>query len=269
MLAVFVIAGLVGAVGGVPAASAQATMLEDAQRLFYNGRYEAAATLALGLCSSETDDGLAACEVRTSALLFQIKRAIGDQADKDKAWKLCGGCPDLMSAFTAETAKGQGIARARLQATPDNEAALFLLGKLDLNYVWLQLGTLGRKTGWGEYWEARRSLDHVLKQNPGNVRARVARAWIDYIVDTKMPRGSRWLLGGGNKKKGLATVREAARSEANFFIRAEASFALWDMQVREKNMPGALETARDLLRDFPDNKDVIKFLETNDPGARR
>jgi hypothetical protein len=34
------------------------------------------------------------------------------------------------------------------------------------------------------------------------LRARVARAWIDYIVDTRMPLGTRWLLGGGNKNAG-------------------------------------------------------------------
>ena len=69
---------------------------------------------------------------------------------------------------------------------------------------------LGKKTGWDEYWEARKSLDAVLKANPKHVRARVARGWIDYIVDTRMPWGTRWVLGGGNKKKGLTTLREAA-----------------------------------------------------------
>ncbi|HXW06452.1 MAG TPA: hypothetical protein VD833_14545 [Vicinamibacterales bacterium] len=38
---------------------------------------------------------------------------------------------------------------------------MFFLGKVDLNDVWLQSGTLGRKPGWDEYWEARRSLDQV------------------------------------------------------------------------------------------------------------
>jgi hypothetical protein len=142
------------------------------------------------------------------------------------------------------------------------------LGKLDLNYVWLQLGTLGRKTGWSEYWEARKSLDKVLKKNPGNVRARVARAWIDYIVDTKMPRGTRWLLGGGNKKRGLRAVREAAAAEADFFVQTEARFALWDMQVRERNVRDAIETARLLARDFPENQELNTFLETHHQSRR-
>src|SRR5919106_3750871 len=151
---------------------------------------------------------------------------------------------------------GRRRLRARLEVDPRDEETLFFLGKLDLNYVWLQLGTLGRKTGWDEYWEARRSLDTVLKQHPQHVRAKVARAWIDYIVDTKMPRGTRWLLGGGNKKRGLRAVREAATVDADLFVRAEAGFALWDMQVRERNIAEARATAATLAQDFPDNPEL-------------
>ena len=100
----------------------------------------------------------------------------------------------------------------------------------------------------------------MLARNPGHVRARVARAWIDYIVDTKMPWGTRWVLGGGNKKKALNNIREAARVDADFFTHAEAEFALWDMQVRERDMSNATETARRLARDFPDNKEIATFL---------
>jgi hypothetical protein len=241
----------------------QSETLENAQRLFYNARYQAAAALTLEPCVARAD-GLAACELRSAALLFQVKRALGEPADKEKAWKRCAVCPELLAAFQAAFARGQALARATLQAHPDDEATLFLLGKLDLNYVWLQLGTLGRKTGWGEYWEARRTLDKVLKRNPGHVRARVARAWIDYIVDTRMPRGTRWLLGGGNKKRGLLAVRDAANTEADFFIQAEARFAFWDMQVRERRLREAIVTARTLARDFPDNQELNTFIETHD-----
>ena len=89
----------------------------------------------------------------------------------------------------------------------------------------------------GRYWEGRRALDSVLMRQPAHVRARVARGWIDYIVATKMPRMTRWILGGGNKKRGLLAVREAAETESDFFTRTEARFALWDMQVRERDTP--------------------------------
>jgi hypothetical protein len=170
----------------------------------------------------------------------------------------------------AETRRGQETARTWLKATPRDEDALFFLAKFDLNYVWLQLATLGRKAGWSEYWEARRSLDQVLKQNPRNVRARVSRAWIDYAVATRMAGGTRWLLGGGNRTRGLQAVREAALAEAATFVRAEAGFALWDMQVRERDLAGARATALRLAADFPANPDLRKFLDahTGDAGER-
>ena len=59
-----------------------------------------------------------------------------------------------------KTARGSDLCARKLKADPEDEDTLVLPGgRLDLNYVWLQLGTLGRKTGWNEYWEGRRSLD--------------------------------------------------------------------------------------------------------------
>jgi tetratricopeptide (TPR) repeat protein len=244
-------------------ASSEADALERGQQLFYSGRYEAAAALARTIPASGTN-GAAASELLTTALLFQIKRALGTPTDKDNGWDRCSACPELLVAFHAAVAAGQRAARATLDMNPDDEEALFLLGKIDLNYVWLLLGTLGRKTGWGEYWEARRALDKVLKLNAEHVRARVARAWIDYIVDTKMPRGTKWLFGGGSRKRGLRAVQDAASEQSAFFVRAEARFALWDMQVRERNLPAAIATARTLAHDFPDNQELHRFIETHD-----
>jgi hypothetical protein len=236
--------------------------LDAAQLEYYNARYDRAAALTLGPCTTDVT-GVAACELHTAALLLQMRSALGAAAGKASAWKDCLGCPALLSAFKLALARGQVLARARLQEQPLDDETRFLLGKLDLNYVWLQLGTLGHKTGWDEYWEGRRALDQVLARQPGHVRARVARGWVDYIVDTKMPRGTRWLLGGGNKKKGLLAIREAAGVESDFFTRAEARFALWDTQIRERDASGALATADILIRDFPENQDLRKFLETH------
>lgn len=95
----------------------------------------------------------------------------------------------------------------------------------------------------------RRSLDGLLRLNPEHARARVARAWIDYIVGTTVPRDARWLLGGGNKKRGVLVVREVAETGgSDFFVQSEAMFALWDMQVREREVPEAIATARRLVR---------------------
>jgi len=255
-----------------PLASAQhggaAATLDEAHRLFYSGQYEAAAALALSVRESDPQN-LLAYELRTSALHFQIRRLLGTPDDRDRAWKACASCPELMSAFLAETTLGRAAARERLAQHPADPEGRFFLGKLDLNYVWLQLSTLGRKTGWGEYWEARKTLDALLKQDPTHVRGRVARAWIDYIVATKVPRGIRWMVGGGNKQRGLDVVREASLVDAPPFVQAEAMFALWDMQVREKKLPDAIVTARVLSREFPDNREVTRFLSTHDVQANR
>jgi len=247
-----------------------AVPLEGAQRFFYNGDYGRAAEVTQRLCQARPDD-FDACELRTAGLLFQIKKELKDTGtlDKTTAWSLCAGCPALMSAFLAETARSQTFARARLKIHPDEEDTLFFLGKVDLNYVWLQLGTLGRKTGWDEYWEARRSLDHALRMDPRHVRARVARAWVDYIVGTTVPRGVRWLLGGGNKKRGLLAVRDVvAQGSGDVFVQAEATFALWDMQVREHEVREAVATARGLARDFPENAELRTFLVDHDSPSR-
>jgi len=235
--------------------------LADAQRAFFNARYQEAADLALALQSSDAGD-LTAHELRTSALHFQLRDALGQHPDKGKAFKQCVACPDLLKAFLSSTALGQVVARERLRIDPGDAEALFFLGKLNLIYVWLHVETLGRKTGWNEYWEARRSLDAVLKANPRHSRARVARAWIDYIVDTKMARGTRWVLGGGSKKRAFIGAREAASAESEFFVRVEAEFALWEMLVRERNVTEATTIARKLALDFPDNRKLTNFLKT-------
>jgi tetratricopeptide (TPR) repeat protein len=240
--------------------------LADAQRLFYNAHYEEAAALAQSLRASGTQD-LANDEVRTTALLFVLRGLLKGQdshnngEDKDAALKACAKCPAVLATFTEDLHHGQGIAREMLKANPADETALFYLGKLDLNYVWLQLGLLGKKTGWDEYWEARKSLDALLKANPKHVRARVARGWIDFIVNTRMPWGTRWILGGGNKKKGLAAVREGAAMATDPFSHAEAEFALWDMLLRDKNIPEATEVAKRIAQAFPENTEVAVFLK--------
>jgi hypothetical protein len=259
-----VVAALLWASGAVVCASPSVERpLDDARGAFYNSRFEEASSLTVDLCAAGDLD---ACELRTSALLMQIRRAFGDPKDKEKAFAACAKCQTLFDAFMHDTSHGQALARARLKADPADEPAQFLLGKLDLNYVWLQLGTLGRRTGWGEYWEARHTLDAILKHNPHNVRAKVARAWIDYIVDTRMPRGTRWVLGGGNKKRALVALREAAKADTDIYTSAEARFGLWDVLVREKNFPEAVDLARQLAKDFPKNSDLPQFLAEHPAG---
>jgi hypothetical protein len=244
----------------------RAQSLADAQRLFYNARYQEAADLALKLRDTAGHD-LANDEVRTTALLFVLRGMLKGQdayneGNKSAALKACTQCPDVIAAFTRDFQHGQALAREKLKQAPDDETALFYLGKLDLNFVWLHLGLLGKKTGLDEYREARKSLDALLKLNPSHVRGKVARGWIEFIVATRMPWGTRWMLGGGSKKKGLAMLREAAETPSDPFSRAEAEFGLWDMHVRDKNIPAAIEVARRIAQAFPGNSEVAAFLAT-------
>jgi hypothetical protein len=39
------------------------------------------------------------------------------------------------------------------------------------------------------------------------------------------------------------------------------------MQVREKQIPAAVVTARRLARDFPENEELARFLARNDPAS--
>ena len=135
-----------------------APTITDAYRLFYNAHYEEAAALALSLRAAGTQD-LENDEVRTSALLFQLRGLLNGQdasdndnrSEKGEVLKSCGArCAGVMDAFNADLHHGQAVARERLKTSPDDEEALFFLGKLDLNYVWLELGLLGHKTGWDE-----------------------------------------------------------------------------------------------------------------------
>jgi tetratricopeptide (TPR) repeat protein len=252
-----------------------AASMDEAQRLFYVGRYEEAAAMALRLREASPND-LASYELRTSALHFLIKRQLGATKDPQDALKRCAPCAGWLADLKADTGQAQVIARAALKGHERDPQTLFYLGKIDLTHVWLHLGTLGQKTGWNEYWEARHSLDDVLKTDPTHVRARVARAWIDYIVDTRVPLGLRWVLGGGSKKRALASMREAAASPtADFFSHAEANFALWEMLVRENRYDEAVTVAAALSRDFPENRELVRFIDAHprraktatDPGA--
>ena len=94
------------------------------------------------------------------------------------------------------------------------------------------------------------------------MRARVARAWMDYIVGSRVPWGTRWVMGGGSKSRGLKMVRDAAQTPADVYTRVEAQFALWEMLSRDGKRDEALGVAKELLVTFPENKDLLKFLAT-------
>ena len=107
--AVVVMAAMVAA--SSPPAANWSSSLDEAHRLFYSGNYEAAASLALDV-RTQNPESLAASELRTSALHFQMRRALGEPKNRENAWKQCSTCQELMPVFMAELAMGQAAARA-------------------------------------------------------------------------------------------------------------------------------------------------------------
>ena len=104
--------------------------LTDAQSLFYNARYEAAAGLALAV-RVDTEEDLANDELRSSALLFQLKALLQARPHKEDALTHCATCPNLIAEFLADIHRGHSAARTTLRSPPDDETALFFLGKLN------------------------------------------------------------------------------------------------------------------------------------------
>jgi hypothetical protein len=237
--------------------------LAEASHFYFAGRYEEAATLSLALLK-EPGHELSAYEIRTSALHFQLKRELAGAKDRKAALAACQPCAELLKELTSAIAAGRAAAKARLKTDPRDDDARFYLGKIDLTHVWLNLETLGRRTGWGEYWEARRSLDEVLEHRPDHLRAIVARAWIDYIVDTRVPWGVRWMLGGGDKKGALAAAAKAASAtDGEKYAVAEARFAHWEMLTRDGRKTEAQTVAKVLYEMFPENKELEKAVKAS------
>jgi len=239
--------------------------LEEAARLYFNAMYQAAADMALRLRANAPED-LATFELRSSALHLQLKRevaAAGHPRDRKRALRECAGCAALVEGVKADVNEGRRLAHDRLKADSRDRDALFFLGKVDLTHVWLHNDTLGQRTGWNEYREARRVLEDVLEQDAGHIRARVARAFIDYVVDTRVPWAFRWALGGGNRKRALATLRETRTIPATPAVHAEARFALWEMLMRDGQTDEAVQVARELSQEFPENRELRRFLAEN------
>lgn len=237
------------------------------QDALYNGRYQEAADLALAL-RAQAPDSPVSYELRASALLFLLKHELGDHKDgggrRPSGDEACSMCAAWLSDFRQDIKMGQSLARSVLEHNPSDVTALYFLGKLNLTYLWLELGVLDRRTGWSEFWEAKRSIDTVLREEPSHVRAHVARAWTDYIVGSSLPPGTRWLLGGGNRARALRRLREIAATDAPFFDQAEARFGLWEMEQRESHVDEAITVARLLARDFPNNREVGQFLKRHE-----
>ena len=171
----------------------------------------------------------------------RVRRQQGPQGGDGR---LQGPCPPLLEVFSAEFKRGREAARQRLAEAPNDEEAMSYLAKIDTSYLFLQLSTVGKRTGWDEVLGSKRLLEKVLEKNPNHLRAQVARAWMDYVVGTRVPWGTRWVMGGGSRDRGLRDMREAATETGDFYSEVEADFALWEMLMRDGKRDQAVPVAR-------------------------
>ena len=132
MITIFRVVALAALTGllVVPPASAQETVdpgpvdtgprnpqLDEAHHLFYSGRYEASAALALEIRTADSGN-LDASELRTSALHFQIRRALGEPKDRDKAWKACVRLPGVDASLSRGARRRTGRSAGETHAEP-------------------------------------------------------------------------------------------------------------------------------------------------------
>src|SRR5689334_12682633 len=97
-----------------------ADRLEDAQALFYDGRYAEASTLAQTLSTDDSMMGI--YELRTAALHFQIRAVLENgERNRSKAFNNCLPCREQMEQFMRELNSGRALARATLKQHPHDE----------------------------------------------------------------------------------------------------------------------------------------------------
>ena len=137
---------------------------------------------------------------------------------------------------------------------------MYYLAKIDLNYLWMQFSTLGHRTGWDEYWEAKRP-DRGRAHEATHPPPGTGGPGVDGLH-----RGHAGALGhtvGDGRREPGPRAQDPAqcRSRAgDFYAKVEADFALWEMLAREGKRDEALPIAQGLLVKFPENEDLSKFV---------
>src|SRR3954449_6941115 len=71
-----------------------APTIENVQHLFYNAQYQESAALATTVPAADLESTLAIADVRSSALLFQVKRLLAQGSPKGNASQRVARCAD-------------------------------------------------------------------------------------------------------------------------------------------------------------------------------
>jgi hypothetical protein len=111
---------------------------------------------------------------------------------------------------------------------------------------------------------------HCAQENRSAARQELRSVWhrhgIHHAVHTRHRPGPCGCPGITTswRKRALLTIQDAANADADFFVHAEARFALWEIKVREHNVAAAVAVAGGLAADFPENPELAKYLSAND-----
>jgi hypothetical protein len=102
-----------------------AATIDEAQRLFYTALFQESAAAAKAITESEPEN-LAAWEVRTSALHFQLRRLLGEPKDRKAAMAKCAECRAVLATFLDDVNRGRAAARERIAKAPRRRGGPFL-----------------------------------------------------------------------------------------------------------------------------------------------
>ncbi|HEY4526037.1 MAG TPA: hypothetical protein VJL32_03000 [Candidatus Paceibacterota bacterium] len=227
--------------------------INASREMFFRQDFRAAAEQALAARELLPGDP-ESYEARTSALLFLLKREMGTNGSEvsPKKFSDCHTCPPILELFYKEQKEGEALAQNRLRRSPGDVRFKFVLAKLKLNLIWLNLQVLKKREGLGEFKQARSLLNEVRAASPNEPRALTALAWINYAVAEKVPWALRWIVGGGSKEDAFRFLNRAvACTNCTELERAEAQFALAEMLKSEGRIGESEIVLRDLRRRFP------------------
>src|SRR6476620_11545169 len=87
----------------------EAATIDEAQRLFYTALFQESAAAAKAITDAEPAN-LAAWEVRTSALYFQLRRLLGEPKDRKAAMAKCSDCREVLATFLDDVNRGRAAA---------------------------------------------------------------------------------------------------------------------------------------------------------------
>ena len=163
--------------------------------------------------------------------------------------------PKVQAEFRELTRKTKELCEARLKADPKDADALYYLGAVEgLKAAW---GSMVERSFMSAMTNGKDSVNHhrdLLKIDPNYTDAKVTIGMYDYVVGALPPLvklGATMIGYRGSKKRGIATLEEAAREGR--YARDDAKTMLVALLKRERRYREAYNYANELATKYPRN----------------